>query len=124
MRELARVPGRISLVGLRCHVDGDPQVLVDLSIGVDLARPATSDALEDAVDLAALADTVRQTVVGAKRTLLEAVAVDLAREVMARFGPVEDVDVTVRKLEPAGLDAAEEKVQVRLDRASAAAVRD
>lgn len=124
MTRKARVPGRISLFGLRCDIEPNVHVLVDVSIAVDLAAPAASDALEDAVDLAALAETARRTVIQAKRTLLEAVAVDIAREVLAMFGAVEDVDVAVRKIEPAGLDAAEERVQTRLYRSTVAAARE
>ncbi|GAC1325060.1 MAG: hypothetical protein NVSMB2_23480 [Chloroflexota bacterium] len=58
-----------------------------------------------------------------RRTLLEAIAVDAARKVVETFSAAEDVDLTVRKPAPAGLDAAEERVQVRLARISAPAAR-
>jgi dihydroneopterin aldolase len=69
----------------------------------------------DTVDLADLAQTVRESL-AEPRLLLETAAVHAARAVIQRYPRVNDVDLRVGKPEPAGLDAAEEAVRVRLAR--------
>jgi dihydroneopterin aldolase len=90
--------------------------LVDLSVGLDLAPAARSDDLAGAVDLAALAATVREVVGGASRVLLETVVLAIAEVVLERFPALEEVRVRVRVPEPPGLDAAEEAIEVTLGR--------
>jgi dihydroneopterin aldolase len=90
--------------------------LVDLSVGVDLGPAARSDDLARAVDLAALAATVREVVGGASRVLLETVVVAIAEALMSRFPELEEVRVRVRVPEPPGLDAGEEAIEVTLGR--------
>jgi dihydroneopterin aldolase len=91
---------------------------VDVSIVIDLAAVAESDAYADVVDLADLAASVRQAVAAEPRRVLETIAVHAARGVLARYPLVGEVQLRVIKPEPAGLDAAEESVEVRLSRAT------
>ena len=58
----------------------------------------------------------RQSVAAQPRRLLETIAVHAARGVLARYAAVQEVRLRVVKPEPAGLDAAEESVELRLSR--------
>jgi dihydroneopterin aldolase len=109
--QVSTVPGRIELRGLRCS-NG---LLVDVSVGLDLSAVAESDAYADTVDLADLAQTLREAL-AAPFLLLETAAVHAARAVLQRYVSVTDVELRVGKPEPDGLDAAEEAVGVRLVR--------
>jgi dihydroneopterin aldolase len=51
--------------------------------------------------------------------LLETIAVHAARGVLQRYAMVQQVQLRVIKPNPAGLDAAEESVQIALSRAGA-----
>ncbi|MDQ6673560.1 MAG: dihydroneopterin aldolase [Chloroflexota bacterium] len=117
--------GALSIRGLRCrgrHGSTPAQrelestFLVDLRAQTDLDAAARSDDLSNAVDLAALADTVRAVVGGESRVLLETLVVRIAQALVDRFSVLEEVQVVVRVPEPAGLDAAEEVVEVTLAR--------
>jgi 7,8-dihydroneopterin aldolase/epimerase/oxygenase len=115
------IPGRVALRGLHCSAtQGDPPaatlLLVDVGIDIDLSAVVESDAYADVVDLADLAASVRQAVAAQPRRLLETIAVHAARAVLARYAAVHEVRLRITKPEPAGLDAAEESVQVRLSR--------
>jgi dihydroneopterin aldolase len=68
--------------------------LFDIRLGVSEA--ALSDRLEDAVDYRDVAVAVREVSDGNAYHLLEALAVGIAEELLARF-PVERVRVRVRK---------------------------
>ncbi len=121
LRHAREIPGRVALRGLRCSAtQGDPPaatlLLVDVSIEIDLSAVAESDAYADVVDLSDLAESVRQAVAAQPRRLLETIAVHAAHGVLARYAAVQDVRLRVIKPEPAGLDAAEESVEVRLSR--------
>ena len=116
-----RLPGSIALRGLRCDAtQGDPPsatlLLVDVSIRLDLTAVAESDAYADVVDLADLAAFVRESVAAQPRRLLETIAVHAARGVLRRYPAVDRVRLRVIKPEPAGLDAADESVTLRLTR--------
>ena len=115
------MPGRVALRGLRCSAtQGEPPaatlLLVDVSIEIDLSAVEQTDAYADVVDLSDLAVTMRQAVAAHPRRLLETIAVHAARGVLARYADVYDVRLRVVKPQPAGLDAAEESVEVRLSR--------
>jgi dihydroneopterin aldolase len=119
------VIGRLRLRGLRCtgRHGSSPETravestyLVDVSAQTDLAPAARSDDLADAVDLAALAATVREVVGGPSRVLLETVVVAIAHALLERFPAVQEVRVRVRVPAPAGLDADEEAIEVTLAR--------
>jgi dihydroneopterin aldolase len=122
-RHTRGIPGRFALRGLRCSAtQGDPPaatlLLVDVGIEIDLSAVVESDAYADVVDLTDLASSLRQAVAAQPRRLLETIAVHAARAVLARYAAVYDVRLRITKPEPAGLDAAEESVEVRLSRAS------
>lgn len=89
---------------------------MDVSVRLDLSAVSESDAYADTVDLAELAQTLRETLAEPPRLLLETAAVHSARAVLQRYPRVIDVKLRLRKPEPAGLDAAEESVSVRLAR--------
>ena len=101
-------------------MQGDPPsatlLLVDVSIRLDLTAVAESDAYADVVDLADLAAFVRESVAAQRRRLLETIAVHAARGVLQRYPAVDRVRLRVIKPEPAGLDAADESVTLRLTR--------
>jgi dihydroneopterin aldolase len=115
--------GRLRIRGLRCigrHGSSAAQreiestFLVDLSVKTDLEPAARADDLSSAVDLAALAATVREVVGGAARVLLETVVIDIARSLLSRFPELDEVSVQISVPEPAGLDAAEESIEVTM----------
>lgn len=117
--------GWLQLRGLRCPgrhgaYPGEQQAqrlfLVNLAVRADLLRATESDALADAVDFAALAAAVREIVGGPPRALLETVAADVARTILARFPPVAVVRLRLAKPDPPGLGAAEEAVELTLRR--------
>ena len=124
-REGEPVFGRLEIRGLRCrgrHGSSPEQreiestFLVDLRVKADLEPAARTDDLSSAVDLAALAATVREVVGGPSRVLLETLVVTIARALLERFGALAEVRVRVTVAEPAGLDAAEEAIEVTLAR--------
>jgi dihydroneopterin aldolase len=122
-RHTRGIPGRVALSGLRCSAtQGDPPaatlLMLDVSVELDLSAVEQSDAYADVVDLADLAASLRQAVAAQPRRLLETIAVQAARAVLARYPAVQRVRLRVIKTEPAGLDAKEESVQVRLSRAT------
>src|SRR5207248_4885176 len=119
------VPGQVMLHGLRCsgrHGDLaatalERPFLVDVALDVDLGPVAQSDSYDDVVDLADLALAVREVIGGPARLLLETVAVDVARRVLKRYPSVSRVSLRLAKPDPPDLDAAEEVVELVLDRA-------
>jgi dihydroneopterin aldolase len=115
------ITGRIELRGLRCSAAlGEPPLatllIVDVRLELDLSAVAESDAYADTIDLADLADTLRELVRTPSRLLLETVAVQAARGILQRFARAKEVRLRLGKPEPPGLDASEEAVEVRLAR--------
>lgn len=109
----------VFLEGLRFYgyhgVNPEERVLgqwfvVDVEIAVDLRRAGQSDELGDTISYSDLYKLVRGIVEGEPKNLLEAVAEDIANNVLGKFPPVSLVSVTVRKpeapLKGAILDAA------------------
>ncbi|HEV7663982.1 MAG TPA: dihydroneopterin aldolase [Chloroflexota bacterium] len=95
---------------------GEAPILVDVSLGTDLGPAARTDSMDDVVDLWAVAEEIRAVFGGPPRVLLETVAVETAKRILAVFPAVSDVQLSVRKPEPEGLDAAEEVVELSLAR--------
>ena len=125
MREGEPIIGRLTMRGLRCtgrHGSSPSQreiestFLVDLSVQTDIEPAARTDDLLNAVDLAGLAATVRDVVGGPSHVLLETVVIAIARALLEGFPALAEVRVRVRVPEPAGLDAAEEAIEVTLSR--------
>ena len=74
------------------------------------------DELASALNIADVASCVRDEVSRRPRVLIERIAVDVARALLARFERVTEVRVKVEKPEPAGLDAAAEAVEIAISR--------
>jgi 7,8-dihydroneopterin aldolase/epimerase/oxygenase len=120
------VLGWVELTGLRCQgrhgvypeEQASPRLfLVDLAVRTDIGQAAASDDLNDALDLAGLAETVREVIGGPSRKLLETLGMQSAQALLRRFPQAEEVRLRVRKPDPPGIDAAEEAVSVELTRA-------
>jgi dihydroneopterin aldolase len=69
---------------------------VDVELELDLAPAGTTDDLGRTVDYRLVHETCRRVIEGAHRDLIEALAEDIARALLAAF-PVEAVTVRVRK---------------------------
>ena len=117
------VMGWVQLRGLRCAgQSGGPagaaeqRFVVDVALQLDLAPVARSDDYADTVDIAHLAATVREVVSGPARLLLETLAVQIARLILDRYPRALQVQLRLAKPEPPGLDAAQEAVELTLDR--------
>ena len=91
---------------------------VDVAMALDVAPAAATDDLDTTVDYEGVYTLVKDVVTGEKRYLIERVAVEIARAVMARFAMAEQVAVTVRKPNPpVGGPCDRAEVTVTLDRA-------
>ena len=119
------LPGQIIIRGLRCRGRQGPtpadqqqahDYLVDVALSVDIADAVAKDDLAAALDISEAAACVREEVARRPRVLLERVAADVARALLARFDRVTEVQVKVEKPEPAGLDAAAEAVEITIAR--------
>ncbi|HUV11498.1 MAG TPA: dihydroneopterin aldolase [Acidimicrobiia bacterium] len=87
---------------------------VDVELSVDVAVAGASDALDDTVDYALVADAVSRVVREESYQLLERLATRIAEECRADER-VAAVTVTVRKLEPP-MDLTLDHVAVRIER--------
>jgi len=125
MPEVSDLPGRIIIRGLRCRgrqgtTPADQQqahdYLVDVELSVDIADAVAKDDLAAALDISEVASCVREEVARRPRALVERIAADVARALLARFDRVAEVQVKVEKPEPAGLDAAAEAVELTITR--------
>ena len=90
--------------------------LVDVVVRTDLAGAVRADELASALDISALATTVRAAVAERPRALVERITFDVARNVLARFPAVSEARVRVLKPHPHGLDADGEAVELVLRR--------
>jgi len=125
MPEVSELPGRIVIRGLRCRGRQGPtpadqqqahDYLVDVALSVDIADAVAKDELAAALDISEVASCVREEVARRPRALVERIAADVARALLARFEPVAEVQVKVEKPDPAGLDAAAEAVELTIAR--------
>jgi dihydroneopterin aldolase len=125
MPATGELPGRIIIRGLRCQgrqgtTPAEQQqahdYLVDVELGVDIADAVERDDLAAALDISEVASCVREEVARRPRALVERIAADVARALLARFDRVEEVRVKVEKPDPEGLDAAAEAVELTLRR--------
>ena len=87
---------------------------VDVELSVDVAAAGASDALDDTVDYARVADAVSRVVREESYQLLERLATRIAEECRVDER-VAAVAVTVRKLEPP-MDLTLDHVAVRIER--------
>ena len=122
---MPEMPGRIVIRGLRCRgrqgiTPADQQqahdYLVDVELSVDIANAVAKDDLAAALDISEVAACVRDEVARRPRVLVERMTADVARALLDRFAEVSEVRVKVEKLEPAGLDAAAEAVDLTITR--------
>ena len=74
--------------------------MVDLEMMVDIADASASDQLADALDYGAVIAATRRLFKERRYRLLEAVALALARGVLAEFASVQSIKVRVKKLSP------------------------
>ncbi len=119
------LPGRILIRGLRCpgrqgttpaQQQQAHDYLVDVVVSVDIEDAVEKDDLVAALDISEVASCVRDEIARRPRVLVERIAADVARSLLARFGQIEEVSVKVEKPEPAGLDAAAEAVELTIAR--------
>jgi dihydroneopterin aldolase len=120
------LPGRVTLMGIAAegrHGVGDDErahsqpFAVDLAVDLDVARPAASDRLAEAVDYTALQALAVRTVGATSFHLLETLAATIGRAVLGEWPQVSGVEVAIRKPEapmPGPVDSVE--VRVRLTR--------
>jgi dihydroneopterin aldolase len=95
--------------------------VVDLTVWIDLDDAATSDDLSDTIDYGQLAQRAADIIGGPPRKLIEAVAADIAEDVM-RDERVHAVEVTVHKPQaPIPLSFNDVAVVARRSRRSARA---
>ena len=87
-------------------------LVIDLELEADFARAAQSDALEDALDYAAISQRVIAVCEGSRFQLLEALAEHVASIVLAEFS-IERLRMTITK---PGAVAEAEGVGVVIDR--------
>jgi len=125
MPAAGELPGRIIIRGLRCRGrQGTTPIeqqqahdyLVDVALSVDIAGAVAKDDLAAALDISEVAGCVREEVARRPRALVERIAVDVARALLARFERVAEVQVKVEKPDPAGLGAAAEAVELTITR--------
>lgn len=70
---------------------------VDLAMEMDLSVAGQSDALADTINYAETFEIVRSVIEGEPLKLIEAVAEKIAGKILAGFGPLQAVEVTVHK---------------------------
>lgn len=71
--------------------------LVDLELNLDLSIAGKSDELADTVDYPQILKTVEKIVGGEPKKLIEAVAEEIAEDILKNFPKVESVKVTLHK---------------------------
>ena len=122
------LPGWVSIRGLRCEgrqgvtAEQRAQVseyLVDVSCHADLGRATALDDVAAAVDIAAIAATVRRVVAARPRALVERIIADVARALFDSFAAIDEVRVRVEKPHPESLEADAESVEIALTRDNA-----
>ena len=125
MPSASKLPGQIIIRGLRCRgrqgtTPAEQQqahdYLVDVALSLDIADAVAADDLSAALDISEVAACVREEIARRPRALVERIAADVARALLARFDRVAEVQVKVEKLEPEGLDAAAEAVELTFAR--------
>ncbi len=119
------LPGWVSIRGLRCRArqgttpqerERESNYLVDVSVHADLRAAVESDDVTQAIDIAAIADTVRAEMARRPRALVERMAADVAASLLRRFPEADEVRARVEKQEPEGRDADAESVEITLRR--------
>lgn len=73
---------------------------VDVTMSIDFMQAARSDALADTVDYAEVYVVIKELVMKNKFYLIEKLAYLIATSILKSFAQVDDVEVTVRKVNP------------------------
>jgi dihydroneopterin aldolase len=111
----------VSIRGIRCRArqgttpqerERESDYLVDVSVHADLRDAVESDDLSKAIDIAAIAETVREEMSRRPRALVERMTADVAASLLARFPEADEVRARVEKQDPEGLGAAAESVEI------------
>jgi dihydroneopterin aldolase len=123
--DLASPPDEILLEGMRFYayhgVNAEERALgqrftVDVAMAVDLRRAGQTDDLADTVSYSDVYKLVRRIVEGPPRSLIEAVAAEIAAAILAEHETVARVTVTVRKPEAPLKGAMLDYAAVRITR--------
>jgi dihydroneopterin aldolase len=96
---------------------------VDVALRTDLRPAGETDDLARTVSYSAIYKRVKAVVEGLPRDLIEAVAEEIARVILAEFPPVRTVTVTVRKPEAPIAGAILDAAGVRIVRTRRGATR-
>jgi dihydroneopterin aldolase len=72
-------------------------LIFDVELGSDFSAAASSDAMRDSIDYAAVMETLSEVALALKPQLLETLAEQLARTLFERFPPVLRVKLTIHK---------------------------
>ncbi len=72
---------------------------IDLEMFLNLQKAGSSDELDDTINYAKVYDVVNEIVMGTKMKLLEAIAENIAKELLKQF-TLDEIIVRVRKLNP------------------------
>lgn len=70
---------------------------VDAVLKVQPNGPLEADSMEDTVDYGSAFEVIEKIVTGARRFLIEALALEVAKALVARFPLIVQAEVTVRK---------------------------
>jgi len=93
------------IIGILDHERRTPQtVIVDIDLDYDFAAAAGSESIGNAVDYAAVADSVTAFAQRGAYQLIETMAEETAAMLLAQLAPVQTVRLEVRK--PAAVPAA------------------
>lgn len=105
--------GSIQLIGLRClgthgalpAEQTHPQpFVVDLALQLDVVAAGEHDDLQSTVDYGAAAQICAEVIAGPSRALIETLALEIARRLLAAFPPLSGGEVVVHKPQaPLGL---------------------
>ena len=91
--------------------------LADLTLHLDLSVAGSTDDLSTTVDYGAIADAVVEILAGPPFALIEAVAESIAAKVLADWGAVDAIEVTVHKPEaPIAQEFTDVAVRIRRGR--------
>ena len=94
------------IIGIYDHERQTPQtVIMDIDLDYDFAAAAGSDAIGDAVDYAAVAESVTEFVRRRAFQLIETMAEETAAMLLAQLTPVQTVRLEIRK--PAAVPSAD-----------------
>jgi dihydroneopterin aldolase len=76
--------------------NGQP-FIVDVELELDLSKAGKSDDLNDSIDYNDVATLIHNEIVGPPITLIEALAENISRKILAAYPSVDKIKVTVHK---------------------------